>query len=191
MSKTLIKLVDASIYPASLLVVSKTIGILFFNNFLGLNWGIEHTLKQFNIFSVELLYLDKASMLLSTSYSNLFMMVLMILGFVIKIIQIRYLHESRVSPKTLYRLNEFNLLRLIKSSFDIYIEGVIWLIFCIIAWLIILTSSLLGISYVEITYVSLIVILICTTFFLREISLLIEQSKSQGKVKVMISCGIA
>jgi hypothetical protein len=116
-------------------------------------------------------------MLLSTSYSNLFMMVLMILGFVIKIIQIRYLHESRVSPKTLYRLNEFNLLRLIKSSFDIYIEGVIWLIFCIIAWLIILTSSLIGISYVEITYVSLIVILICTTFFLREISLLIEQSK--------------
>lgn len=177
MSKTLIKLVDASIYPASLLVVSKTIGILFFNNFLGLNWGIEHTLKQFNIFSVELLYLDKASMLLSTSYSNLFMMVLLILGFILKIVQIRYLHESRVSPKTLYRLNEFNLLRLIKSSFDIYIEGVIWLIFCIIAWLIILTSSLLGISYIEITYVSLIVILICTTFFLREISLLIEQSK--------------
>jgi hypothetical protein len=91
MSKTLIKLVDASIYPASLLVVSKTIGILFFNNYLGLNWGIEHTLRQFNIFSVELLYLDKASMLLSTSYSNLFMMVLLILGFILKIVQIRYL----------------------------------------------------------------------------------------------------
>ncbi|MEI6886871.1 MAG: hypothetical protein WCK31_01385 [bacterium] len=182
MSKTLVKLVDSAIFPAALLIVSKVLGLVLTNNIFGLNWGIDHQIEQFQLFSVQILYTDHASIITATTYSNLIMYGVIFIGLVVRIIQARFLHNEHISPRLLTKLAENNLLTIVKTSFDIYLEGSIWLAFSWLAWFIVFINFVLELNSLGFCLSILLVQILATTIFFRQINREFEESKKNLKL---------
>jgi len=182
LSKTLVKLVDSAIFPASLLIVSKVLGLVLTNNIFGLNWGIDHQIQQFQLFSVQIVYIDQQSSVIAATYSNIIMYLVIFIGFAVRIFQARFLHNDHISPRLLTKLAENNLLSILKSSFDIYLEGSIWLVFSWIAWFIVFVHYLLSLNSLTLCLVILVIQILSTTVFFRQLNREFEESKKNLKL---------
>ena len=130
MSKSLLKLLDKSLFPASVMVLSKFLGILFVIQLFGIPLSIRD--YSTNIFASTTV-LRPEDIQTVTSYSDLIMYTVMAIFFSVTIFRAFFLHNTHVNPKTVLSLANRNLLNLIKDSYEIYHVSAAWWLFTALA----------------------------------------------------------
>lgn len=180
MSKSLVRLIDYSLLPASLMVVGKFAGLFLTINIFSLEWGIENIPNSF--FSVRPVFFSD-DIKLASSYSDLFLFLIIVVGFSFVLMQALVFHSSHVSPQTLSKLASYNLLNLVKSTFEIYHKAAIWTIFLWITNLLIFVNVALDKTFAWVLLFSILVSILLTVFLLRDVAEEIEISKKSESLK--------
>lgn len=99
--------------------------------------------------------------------------------FSIVIVRAVYLHDSHVKPTLIAKLANTNMLKLIQSSYEIYHNASISIVFLWIANLIILFNSSRGYSYTWIVLLSLSSSLALTTVLIMDVYREIDNIKKK------------
>ncbi len=126
MSKIFVKFLDASIIPASIMVTGKLLGLYLTIKVFDINWGIQ-TFTNTIVSSRPILHTQDLQTV--SSYSDLFLLLIMLIGFSLQVIRAVYFHNTHIKPKVVSKLAVHGLLNLIKDSFEIYTKSTVWLIF--------------------------------------------------------------
>lgn len=168
MSKSLIKLIDAALVPAAVLICGKVAGLAITNTLFNLTWDIQSDPNNF--FSIKIVYNSLQDQMIATSYSNLIMFLVVTLGFMLVLFRALYLHSSHISPRTIARLATNNLLDLVQDSFEIYHSASVWLISTWIGLFAVLSNVLMGRAYIWTAVFTVTCALIATTILLRDVS---------------------
>ena len=153
MSISFIKLIDYSLFPAIILVLGKLIGVFF----IAALFSIKIEIINFSsaVFAFETV-VASADLPIVSSYSDLLTFIFMAFGFAIIIIKAVYFHDSHISFTTLNKLLKYNLLSILKSSFELYHSGTVWLIFLWLANLLILLNVIMQRTYLWILMITVI-----------------------------------
>lgn len=140
-------------------------GIAFHNGF-DVEWTLnEHANDLFSFGSSNSL----EDIQVITSYSDLFMYVVMALFFSFNIFRAVFLHSSHVNPKLVRKLIERNLIEVIKGSFEIYTSASIWLSFTLVANVLILVNVVQSNTYLWVGATTLISTLALATILLQDV----------------------
>jgi len=166
MSNSLFKLIDYSLIPAALMVVGKLVGIFLIAGLFSIH--IEVRTLANALFAFETLVAPDDLPLIS-SYSDLFAFALMAFGFAFILISALYFHESHMQISTLNKLAKFDMLSLIKGSFELYHSGFVWLIFLWLANLLILINVSLQRTYLWTFIVTSVFAMALTIIFLKDL----------------------
>lgn len=95
--------------------------------------------------------------IIAENYSNLAMFVVASLGTIIVLIKAHCLHESHISPTLHAKLVSLNLERLVTPSYHLYHQAAIWLTFLWITVTFLIISTLLKVTYPQITIIAAVV----------------------------------
>ena len=144
-SKTLIKLIDLSVVPASLIIFVKIISLLILNAALNLSWNVATFSDAF--FGIHLTYISQDDLNLVVSYSNLFMHIAALVGTALAISKLFYLHPHHVRPSVVLTLAKKDKLHYINSAFHLYYESIVWGIFLLVSDALIVFDYMQGITY--------------------------------------------
>lgn len=177
MSKSLVKLIDASLIPAAIMICGKVAGLWFANSVFKLEWGV--VTDPNNFFSVKIVYATIADQIIATSYSNLIMYLTLLLGLTIVLVRALYLSSSKISPRMLARLATSNLLHLIEDSFEVYYKASIWIILLWLAQAALLINVVIGRAYAWTAVLTLATSVIATTILLRDVASEIELARTR------------
>ncbi len=175
MSKIFVKILDASILPASTMIVAKLIGLYITVKIFDIKWGIQ-TISD-TLISSRPIILNTNDITLVSSYSDLFLLFVMLIGFSWQVIKAVYFHNTHVKPKIISRLAIHGLLNLIKSSFEVYKTATVWLIFLWLTNASIIINIFANKTEVWIGMLGLIVSIILSVILLHDASYEIHLSK--------------
>jgi hypothetical protein len=162
MSNSLVKLVDYALLPAIILLLGKIAGVYLTVIIFDINIGFIQ--QPSSLLSLTPVVSNEFVQLVS-SYSDLFMFVLIGVGFSYVLASALYFHDTHIKTSTINVLAKYNLLSLIKSSYHLYHAGIIWLAFTWIADLVVLVDVLLNKTYAW--------IFIITTLFTLSLSVIL------------------
>lgn len=166
MSNSLIKLIDNALLPAVLLIFGKFFGLYIFSNLFGIQLAFSDTRDA--LLYLRPVVVDQQIVDLST-YSDLFMFLVVSIGFLVVIIRSAVLNESRVSVDTVTKLAKFNLVKIVRSSYELYHSGVVWLIFTWVANFIIVLNYISQKTQLWLLVISSIFTLLLTVLLLRDV----------------------
>jgi hypothetical protein len=167
MSRSLVKILDAALFPAALMISGKFIGLYLVTKIFNIDWGVENLSNQL-ISSRPVVY--GQDLVTVSSYSDLFLLIIMTSGFSVFIIRAIYFHESHIDPRLLTRLAMKGLLGLVKDSFEIYHRASMWLIFLWLSDVTIFINILLGKTYSWVFLSGLGFSILLTVMLLRDVS---------------------
>jgi len=159
MSKSLIKLLDNSIIPASVMIASKFVGILLSIKILNIPWSIK---DYTNSILTVTTFLRKEDISTVTSYSDLAMYFALASLLTFNIVKAVYLHNTHLRPNLILQLARRNLLSLITGSYEIYHSCTVWITFTWIANILILINVLTERTYIWIGLICTISTLVLT-----------------------------
>lgn len=178
MSKTLLDYLDEILLPSSLMIVSKFVGVFVAILIFGVDWTLKEYSSELFAFGETTTLSDAMTI---TTYSDLFMFIVMALFFSFSVVRAVFFHTTHISQELLYKLTVNNLNGLVRSSFVIYKSASIWLTFTLISNLIILYNVAQGKSYTWILPITLFfsfsLVIILLTDVAREVK---AQRKSQN-----------
>lgn len=173
--KSLIKLIDEAIIPAFILIIVKMAAILISSYFLKLNFDVN--INGFAQFLPHLSFLSVQDYTLAENYSNLAMYAAAALGTLYILVKAHFLHQSHVSPKVQQKLASLNFENIITSSFHLYHQALIWLVFLWLTTAFLITSTLLKVTYMPITAIALIITINFTWIFAVDVQKEVEINK--------------
>lgn len=174
MSSSLMKLLDASLLPAALLIVGKVIGLYLVINLGGFEWQINF--DNNTIFSVYPVVWEHDLTVIS-SYSDLILMLIMLSGFGFYTIRAIYFHDTHVDPQMVAKLVKFNVLDLVSSSYKIFLKATIWFIFNWVAVALISWNSIIGKTFFWVALFAIISVISLSVILLKDIESEIEFGK--------------
>jgi uncharacterized membrane protein (DUF441 family) len=154
MSKLLQKILSAAILPAALLIVSKIAGMALANYFFDLDWSLQTNTGT--IFSVQVVYPDEESALICNSFSNLFMIVSLLIGTCVLLFQSKYLNVSNQNPKVLIKLIQFDFIMWLSESSSIFPRLFVWMAFLWISTIITAAQTIQSMTYSWVTIFGLV-----------------------------------
>ncbi|MBI4037702.1 hypothetical protein HY382_01490 [Candidatus Curtissbacteria bacterium] len=153
--KTVIKLIDEAIIPAILLISAKIFGLIGASLIFGLPFSI-HGRKILAILpSVQ--FANFQDYIVAENYSNLAMFIAAAAGTMYILVKAHFFHESHIHPKLQAKLAKLNLESLITPSYHLYHQAAIWLTFLWLTVAFMFISSILKITYPQITIIAFIV----------------------------------
>lgn len=138
MSKTLIKIVDESILPSLLLVITKIGGLALSIIIFDLSYEIEK-MNDGKIIPYLLTFKTTSELMTANSFSNTLMMIVPIIGFLISIYKINHFQDKRLTPQKIIKIADKDLLKLIESSESVYAKAFVWIAFL---WLSVILSTI-------------------------------------------------
>jgi len=140
MTKSLLYLIKLSIVPVIALIGGKIVGIIIAGSLLGVEvaWNYSNPLS---LLSPSVSSNDVISI---TTFANLFMYGCLAIGMSVVLIQSSFFHDSHIDINRVSKLADFNLIKLIKSSYDLYHWGFVWTIYLIIGTVLILLDTIVG-----------------------------------------------
>lgn len=181
MTKTLIRFVDSSLFPAAALVAGKFLGLILTFQLFGIGWSLKQYAESFFSIGTSVRLEDLA---LATSYSDLFMYVFIALFFSFSVIRAVFFHASHVKPSLVIKLANKNLLNLIQSSYKVYNYAFVWLLFAWIGNILILVNVTRGTTYLWVGIVVTISSIVLSVILLEDLYKEIENIKNHpGKYK--------
>jgi len=167
MSKTLVKIVDASLFPAALMITGKFLGLYLTVKIFNLEWGIDNNPNT--LFSSRPVLFSQ-DIQVASSYSDLFLLLAMLLGFSYYVIKAVFFHNTHASHKIVTRLAVNGLISLVKDSFEIYHRATVWLVFLWLTNLSILINTLLNKTYVWVLIIAFTSTVALTVILLRDVA---------------------
>jgi len=171
-AKSLIKLIDEAIIPAIALIVAKMLGLVAASKFLDLPFQLAHRGVLQLLPSVQFNTINDYT--LAENYSNLAMFAVAVLGTIIVILKAHFLHESHIHPNLQAKLSRLNLEGLIATSYHLYHQAAIWLIFLWLTVGFLIISTLINITYPQITIVAFLITANLSWIFAQDIEKEIE-----------------
>lgn len=145
-SKTLIKLIDAAIFPAVFIIAAKIIGIAILSKYFDATYQID---------GMRLVFQNAEAFMSVNSYSSLIMYSAVIAGLGWVAFKAHVLHDTHVKPALSAKMLEMNMVSMIQKTDIIYTEVFIWLSY---AWLVTLMMggyALYGLGYWSVFYIAL------------------------------------
>lgn len=180
MKRSLLKLIEYSILPAVILILAKIGGIYLAAALFNINVDIMPSGDALMFFKSSVAGQD---ITVVSTYSDLFMYLGIALGMTIILVQALYLHDSHISPKMVNELAKRDLMSLIKSSFELYHSGVIWLAFLWLAAILVLINTTKGVTGVWALGVCLVFTISYSIIFLKDLFTEIELNKNDNTAK--------
>lgn len=166
MSKLLQKILSASIFPAALVIVSKIAGMMLVNKLFNLSWTIQT--QTGGIFSVQIIYEDPAKALLCNSYSNLFVIFVILLGVLALLFQGTFLHTTHQNPKVLVKLMNIDFLMWLAESDVIFPRLAVWLMYLWVTSLMAVIQAVQGDLYMLVAVFGFVASIGCTVLSFRD-----------------------
>ncbi len=163
-SKILLRLIDETIIPAVLVVVTKVISMWLVTVVFGIDWQLS-----LSVTSRGIEFASREGLLMVNSYSNLIVVLVLGIGLVWLLAQAYHFHETHISPSFTLRLLSLNLTRLITSSVEIYHKALVWLSYLWLVVVVSLVHTLLDISYGWVTGVSFAIAAFLTWLFVNDL----------------------
>jgi hypothetical protein len=158
-SKTLIKLIDYSIFPAVLIVAAKVIGIVFFINYFGVEYKID---------SMRLV-LTRGDYYAVSTYSSIFAFAAILSGLIWVTVKAHVFHDTHISPSFSAKLYSMNLQDMVHSTDVIYTQSFIWLSYAWLAACMFFVHASFGVSAWWIFYTAVFVCSVVTAFLVFDI----------------------
>ncbi|MFH1547487.1 MAG: hypothetical protein ABIC57_03300 [bacterium] len=178
MSKLLRKILSAAVFPAALMIVSKLAGLSISNWLFNLGWNLETSTGS--LFSVRVTYADAASVVISNTYSNFIMILIMLLGTGMTLFQAYFLHESHQNPRVLVKFMDINFIIWLTDSESLFPKMSVWIGFLWVSTLIVITQTIRHVSDPWVATLALLLSVIFTWFaikdFEREIDTIIPEN---------------
>ncbi len=141
MQKSLISILENSLFPSALVIFGKFIGIALVISYFDLPYTVSGYASS--ALNGTLSVTSDHAELIST-YSDIIMFSVIALGFSFHLIRAIFFHDTHLSPKFITQLADLNLLSLIKDTYDIYHKAAVWLGFLWVAVSIIVINVVLG-----------------------------------------------
>ena len=176
-SKSLIKLIDEAIVPAVLLILAKGAGLFAAIALLNLPFTLDYR----SILGIlpSLRFTTLQAYITAENYSNLAMFVSIAAGSIVVILKAHFLHESHIHPKLHARLIALNLERFVQSSYHLYHQAAIWLVFMWLTFGLLTLSSIAKITYAQITIAAFLTVANLSWVFALDLEKEIELSKER------------
>ena len=176
-AKSLVKFIDEAIIPALLLILAKGAGLFLAVFFLKLSFDLEFR----SIFGIlpSFRFTTLQGYITAENYSNLAMFVAVAAGAIVVILKAHFLHESHIHPKLHARLIALNMERLAQSSYHLYHQAAIWLIFLWLTCGFLTLSSIAKITYPQITIAAFLVAANLSWVFALDLEKEIELSRGE------------
>lgn len=174
MSSSLIKLIDASILPAALLIVGKVFGWYITIKFFALQWQVNFVNNE--LISVYPVVFEK-DLMIASSYSDLIMLLIILAGYLFITIRAVYFHNTHIDPRLVTRLANVNLLGLVKDSFKIYYRAAMWLVFTLVGLLIVSFNAITGKTFFWVPLVGIVLFVGISVFLLKDVEEEIERER--------------
>ena len=175
-AKSLIKLIDEAIIPATALIVGKMIGLLAASYFFNLSFSIKNRGLLGLLPSVQ--FANLHDYILAENYSNLAMFLIASLGTIFVLIKAHFFHESHIHPTLHAKLLRLNLESLVAPSYNFYHQAAIWLTFLWLTVGFLVISTLLQVTYPQITIIAFVVAANFSWIFAVDVEREIEISKN-------------
>jgi len=148
-SRTLVRLIDQAIVPAIMLLCVRFISVVLLTYFFSI---------KFSVSAVGFTFHNAQDYIFINSYSTLSMAVVLGVGLLYILIKALYFHDTHISPHLTTKLFHHRLATLIQSSFELYSQGVIWLIYL---YLISAVSIILAVFNYTYGWIPVVSILLC------------------------------
>ncbi len=140
LSRSLLKIIDEAIIPGLLILAAKVIGLVAANYWYNLSW--DGTTSVFPL----LQYRSEQAFFIANTVSNLFVLAVILVGFLVMLIKAHTLHGSHISPKLSTKLVQKQLTGLVVSSWELYHQAVVWLAFMWLTLILFCIHALLGVT---------------------------------------------
>lgn len=174
MSKSLVKFLDNSLFPASIVILGKIIGILISSKIFNIQWSLKDYANS--VFAVSSV-VSQHDMIILTSYSDLIMFGIVAGFLAFEVVRALYFHDSHVKPSMVLKLGNLNLLGLIKSSYEIYHSLSAWWLFTALANVLVWVDVLEGNTYLLIGLFCTVVTIVLSALILQDAYAEIEHVK--------------
>lgn len=171
-SRILTKLIDEAIVPAVALVAARVLGVIFVTSYFGIPLANESSF-------LTLYFSNKVDFLKVNSYSTLFMYFVVFLGGVAFLVKSRYFHDTHISPPFAAKVFSSNLGNFIQTSFDIYSEGSIWLLYSFLMTLVLGVELYFRIVYPWVFILSLALSILLTLIFVSDVEREVTRKKNE------------
>jgi hypothetical protein len=159
-SKILIKLIDEAIVPAFFLVAVRVISLIFISLYTGI---------PINLGRQGFMYATQEDYVMVNSYSLLYMLLALCLGLLHVVIKSLVFHDTHITPSLAAKVHSFKAQHLIQSSFHLYTQGLIWLVYLYFLTIGAGLMSLFGLLYGWVVYVSLGLSVLFTYIFIFDV----------------------
>lgn len=174
MSKSIITLLDKALLPAAVMIFGKFIGVAITLRLFNLPWSVGQVANS--VFSNgNIIRADDLKTVIS--FSDLIMYLTVALGMVVILIRAIYLHNSHVKPSLVARLANYNLLSIIRDSYDVYHSAAVWLIFTWVANTVLIINALSGQTYSWVAAVATLISIVSTVVLFQDVYKEIENIK--------------
>ena len=152
-SKTLIKLIDAAIFPAVVIVAAKILGIALLTKYFDASYQVE---------GLRLSFSNAEDFLSINSYSSLIMFGAVCSGLLWVVFKAHVLHDTHIKPALSARLLEMNMVHMIHKTDVIFSESFVWMSYAWLTTFIIGGYALYGLGFWSVFYIALGVTIFAT-----------------------------
>jgi len=175
-TKSLVKLIDEAIIPAVALIFGKMVG-LFLAIYL---FKFPFILKGQEILGIlpSIHFLNLTDYIIAENYSNLAMFLVATCGTIFVLVRAHFFHESHIHPNLHAKLISLNLESLIAPTYHLYHQAMIWLIFLWLSVGFLTVSSVLGVTYAQISIIAFVIAANFSWVFAVDIEKEVEISKT-------------
>lgn len=183
MSRSLIQFVDAALLPAALMVLGKVIGLILTVQIFNIPISIVEAGNS--LFSVRPEVLPQDLQVVNT-YSDMVMYLLVAAGFSFVLLQATRFHDTHIKPAILVKLSNYNLMSLVKSSFDVYHYAAIWLLGLWLTSGLIVLNAAFGKTEAWVSLVTIVCSVVFTSMLLQDVYKEIELArKNLGRYQAL------
>jgi hypothetical protein len=173
MSDSLVKIIDKSILPASIMIVSKFFGIALAVNLFGVEWYVNYGTNFWSVYPV----VGSQDILLVSSISDIVMLTALLGGLVYYVLQAVIFHDSHINPRTVARLVKYNLLGVINNSSKIYYSAGVWGGFALFAIVLTVINILTLKTYWWVGLIAILIFIISVMFLVKDVEEEIDRAK--------------
>lgn len=118
-SRILIRLIDEAILPAVLLIAAKVLGVVLSAKYFGISLGVGSS-------PISFYFSTQSDFIIVNSFSFLAMCIVVFAGGLVFLLRSRVFHDTHITPQNTATLFSLKLGHFIRTSFDVYSEGTIW-----------------------------------------------------------------
>ena len=141
-SRILLRLIDETIVPAILVIATKVIGMWLVTVLFSIEWQVSLSASTTGIQIA-----NREGLLAVNSYSNLLVLVVLMLNLMWVLTKAYHFHETHISPSFTLKLLSLNLTSFISSSSDIYHRALVWLSYLWLVVFLMLLHVILDLAY--------------------------------------------